>query len=94
MICGARTRPFLSTARISGEEDDGLLESPLRKPDEICRRYSVRTFAFTDWETRINDPALSYMDETAVVETGTHEELMKSGRDYARLWRLQAEAFA
>ncbi|KAI0286209.1 P-loop containing nucleoside triphosphate hydrolase protein [Russula brevipes] len=34
-----------------------------------------------------------YMKETAVVETGTHEELMKSGGDYARLWKLQAEAF-
>jgi hypothetical protein len=37
--------------------------------------------------------ALRYMNETAVVETGTHEELMGSGGDYARLWRLQAEAF-
>jgi hypothetical protein len=36
---------------------------------------------------------LRYLDETAVIETGTHEELMKSGGDYARLWRLQAEAF-
>ncbi|KAH9983361.1 P-loop containing nucleoside triphosphate hydrolase protein [Russula compacta] len=34
-----------------------------------------------------------YMNETAVIETGTHEELMKSGGDYARLWKLQAEAF-
>ena len=42
----------------------------------------------------INHPAFRYMDETAVIETGTHDELMKSGGDYARLWRLQAEAFA
>lgn len=35
-----------------------------------------------------------YMNETAVVEAGTHEELMKSEGDYARLWKLQAEAFA
>ena len=34
------------------------------------------------------------MNETAVVEAGTHEELMKSEGDYARLWKLQAEAFA
>jgi ABC-type multidrug transport system fused ATPase/permease subunit len=34
------------------------------------------------------------MNETMVVESGTHEELMKSGRDYARLWKLQADAFA
>jgi len=35
-----------------------------------------------------------YMNETTVVETGTHEELMKTGGDYAHLWKLQAEAFA
>lgn len=34
-----------------------------------------------------------YMNQAEVVETGTHEELMKSGGDYARLWKLQAEAF-
>lgn len=34
-----------------------------------------------------------YMNETAVIEIGTHEKLMKSGGDYARLWKLQAEAF-
>lgn len=35
-----------------------------------------------------------YMNETEVVETGNHEELMEIGGDYARLWNLQAEAFA
>lgn len=33
------------------------------------------------------------MNDTAVIETGTHEELMMTGGDYARLWKLQAEAF-
>jgi ABC-type multidrug transport system fused ATPase/permease subunit len=33
------------------------------------------------------------MNETAVVETGTHEKLMETKGDYARLWKLQAEAF-
>lgn len=41
----------------------------------------------------IDEFTLRYMDETAVVETGTHEELMKKGGDYARLWKMQAEAF-
>ncbi len=41
----------------------------------------------------VDEFPLRYMNETAVVETGTHEELMKSGGDYARLWKLQAEAF-
>ncbi|KAI9437634.1 HlyB/MsbA family ABC transporter [Lactarius indigo] len=35
-----------------------------------------------------------YMNDSAIVETGTHEELLKrEDSDYARLWRMQAEAF-
>ncbi|KAH9060046.1 HlyB/MsbA family ABC transporter [Lactarius vividus] len=35
-----------------------------------------------------------YMNDSAIVETGTHEELLKhEGSDYGRLWRMQAEAF-
>jgi ABC-type multidrug transport system fused ATPase/permease subunit len=34
------------------------------------------------------------MNESLILETGSHEELMKrQGSDYARLWRMQAEAF-
>jgi len=34
------------------------------------------------------------MNESVVVETGTHEELMKrEGSEYARLWHIQAQAF-
>jgi ABC-type transport system involved in Fe-S cluster assembly fused permease/ATPase subunit len=41
----------------------------------------------------VDEFTLRYMNETAVVKTGTHEELMKSGCDYARMWKLQADAF-
>ena len=35
-----------------------------------------------------------YMNDSVIVETGTHEALLRSeGSDYARLWRMQAEAF-
>ncbi|KAH9069742.1 HlyB/MsbA family ABC transporter [Lactarius deliciosus] len=35
-----------------------------------------------------------YMNDSAIVETGTHEELLKlENSDYGRLWRMQAEAF-
>ena len=35
-----------------------------------------------------------YMNDSAVVETGKHEELLKhEGSDYCRLWRMQAQAF-
>lgn len=34
------------------------------------------------------------MNESVVVEMGTHEELLnREGSDYARLWHIQAEAF-
>jgi len=34
------------------------------------------------------------MNESVVVETGTHEELMKrEGSEYGRLWHIQAQAF-
>src|SRR5260221_2553782 len=40
----------------------------------------------------INDDR--YMNDSTIIETGTHEGLLKSeGSDYARLWRMQAEAF-
>ncbi|KAF8268191.1 HlyB/MsbA family ABC transporter [Lactarius quietus] len=35
-----------------------------------------------------------YMNDSAIVETGTHEELLgHEGSDYGCLWRMQAEAF-
>ena len=35
-----------------------------------------------------------YMNDSMIVKTGTHEALLKSeDSDYARLWRMQAEAF-
>ncbi|KAI0250321.1 P-loop containing nucleoside triphosphate hydrolase protein [Lactifluus subvellereus] len=35
-----------------------------------------------------------YMNESMILETGTHEKLMKRKEsDYARLWRMQAQAF-
>ena len=34
-----------------------------------------------------------YMNDAAIVEVGTHNELMQCEGEYARLWRMQAEAF-
>jgi hypothetical protein len=43
---------------------------------------------------RIYRPYCRYMNDSAIVEAGTHEELLKhEGSDYGRLWRMQAEAF-
>ncbi|PIL33930.1 ATP-binding cassette transporter [Ganoderma sinense ZZ0214-1] len=34
-----------------------------------------------------------YMNESVVVEAGTHEELLKREGEYANIWKLQAQAF-
>ncbi|KIY45697.1 P-loop containing nucleoside triphosphate hydrolase protein [Fistulina hepatica ATCC 64428] len=34
-----------------------------------------------------------YMNDAAVVEEGTHAELIEKGGEYARIWNLQAQAF-
>ena len=33
------------------------------------------------------------MNESSVVESGTHEELLKEQGEYAKLWQMQAQAF-
>ncbi|KAI0666838.1 P-loop containing nucleoside triphosphate hydrolase protein [Trametes maxima] len=34
-----------------------------------------------------------YMDQSIIVETGTHEQLVKKGGGYANIWTIQAHAF-
>lgn len=34
-----------------------------------------------------------YMNDSVVVESGTHEELLKRDGGYANIWKLQAQAF-
>ncbi|KAJ7222600.1 P-loop containing nucleoside triphosphate hydrolase protein [Mycena pura] len=34
-----------------------------------------------------------YMDDAVILEDGTHDELMKKGGGYAKIWMLQAQAF-
>ena len=33
------------------------------------------------------------MNESSIVESGTHEELLKAEGEYAKLWQMQAQAF-
>ena len=35
----------------------------------------------------------SYMDESVIIEEGTHEQLLQNAGEYARIWMLQARAF-
>ncbi|THU99111.1 P-loop containing nucleoside triphosphate hydrolase protein [Dendrothele bispora CBS 962.96] len=34
-----------------------------------------------------------YMDDSAIVEEGSHNDLVNKGGEYARIWNLQAQAF-
>lgn len=34
-----------------------------------------------------------YMNNSEILETGTHEQLLQRQGDYARIWKLQAQAF-
>jgi ABC-type multidrug transport system fused ATPase/permease subunit len=34
-----------------------------------------------------------YMDDAVILEEGTHDELIKKGGGYAKIWMLQAQAF-
>ncbi|KDQ54980.1 hypothetical protein JAAARDRAFT_209162 [Jaapia argillacea MUCL 33604] len=34
-----------------------------------------------------------YMEDSGIVEVGTHSSLLQKGGDYARIWKLQAQAF-
>ncbi|KAJ7630342.1 P-loop containing nucleoside triphosphate hydrolase protein [Roridomyces roridus] len=42
--------------------------------------------------TRFADRIL-YMDDSVILEEGTHDELIKQGGGYAKIWMLQAQAF-
>lgn len=33
------------------------------------------------------------MDDSVVVEEGTHDQLIKKNGEYSRIWMLQAQAF-
>ena len=41
----------------------------------------------------IVDGSFRYMDDAEIQEAGTHEALLAQDGEYARIWRLQAEAF-
>ncbi|KAJ4473834.1 P-loop containing nucleoside triphosphate hydrolase protein [Lentinula aciculospora] len=40
-----------------------------------------------------NADIILYMHDSVIVEGGSHNELLKAGGDYARIWNLQAQAF-
>lgn len=47
-------------------------------------------YGSSGWGT---DSVRRYMNDSVIVEAGTHDELMKRQGEYARIWMLQAQAF-
>ncbi|KAI0288518.1 HlyB/MsbA family ABC transporter [Russula brevipes] len=102
----AVARTFMSSS--SAEQRVGLLLfdepsaslDPTAEHDLFSRLRELRgnkTMIFSTHRfgnlTRHADLIL-YMNDSVIMETGTHEGLLRSeGSEYARLWRMQAEAF-
>ena len=59
-------------------------------PISFCTFLKCLFFALTDVLAAVT---YRYMDDSAVQEEGTHDDLLKRGGEYARIWNLQAKAF-
>ena len=53
----------------------------------LFMRFQMRT---NFWLRRL---LCRYMNDSVVVEAGTHDELLKKQGEYARIWMMQAQAF-
>jgi ABC-type multidrug transport system fused ATPase/permease subunit len=63
----------------------------LTRHADLILYVCLTSFCASHWIDNFDD---RYMNDSVIIETGTHEELLRSeGSDYARLWRMQAEAF-
>ncbi|RPD56246.1 P-loop containing nucleoside triphosphate hydrolase protein [Lentinus tigrinus ALCF2SS1-7] len=64
--------------------------------DRLCELRGNKTMVFSSHRfgnlTRHADLIL-YMNESGIVESGTHHSLLEAEGEYARLWKLQAQAF-
>jgi len=90
LIFGFHVRPLRTTEKPEREKNHDFLLSQVRPahkargPDSVRPKPSRRMFAH---------PILRYMNDSEIVEAGTHAELMLRGGEYAGLWNLQAQAF-
>ena len=41
----------------------------------------------------VAEPDSRYMNDSVIVEEGTHDELLTEDGEYAQIWKLQAQAF-
>ena len=90
LIFGFHVRPLCTTEKFErGKNHDFFLSQvwsahKARGPDSVRPNPSQRESAH---------PILRYMNDSEIVEAGTHAELMLRGGEYAGLWNLQAQAF-
>ena len=90
-------RPVLATSRVARYQDDDILDAPVWGPYTTRRSRLVSPFfhpIYNHDHVILTDEYHRHLNESAVIEAGTHEGLMKrEGSEYARLWHIQAQAF-
>ena len=82
-------RPVRAIAGAAREQDDGVLVAPLRKPHPPRRPDLV-----SDSRLLLNAQILTadddrYMNDSVIVEAGTHDELLAAGGRYKRIYEAQ-----
>ncbi|KAI0716191.1 P-loop containing nucleoside triphosphate hydrolase protein [Cerioporus squamosus] len=93
----AVARTFMRSVVREEASEVGLLlfDEPSASLDPAAE-HGNKTMVFSSHRfgnlTRHSDLIL-YMDESGIVESGTHDSLLKAEGEYARLWKLQAQAF-
>ena len=90
---GAACRAVRGAARAAREQDDGVLVAPLWELDPARGPYSVSRAAVVYPWVSLMVSSRRYMNESGIVEAGNHEDLLKTGGEYAKLWTMQAQAF-
>jgi ATP-binding cassette subfamily B protein len=82
------------TAALDAETEHALFERfATAAQDDIATRGRVTILVSHRFSTVRMADVIVVLDGARVVETGTHEELMRSGGPYAELYRLQAAAY-
>ena len=91
LTVGGWIRSVWAAARVEREQDHGVLVASVWELDAACGPYSVsdkRALCAI-----LPDACDRYMNDSVIVEAGTHDELLKRQGEYARIWMLQAQAF-
>ncbi|KAI1787661.1 hypothetical protein LXA43DRAFT_703223 [Ganoderma leucocontextum] len=84
-----------------------LFDEPSASPDpaahhdlfnRLRRLRGNKTMVFSSYRFRVGSltrhaDLILYMNESSILESVTHDELLKSQGEYVKLWQMQAQAF-